>query len=248
MTVRGGDLVFHQWCFQALLLVWGKALISSASHTFLSICAPLVCSPLCTLLSLWCPYLCKGNKQVSNPLQNHNCSFHIQMVSIFHPISCQYDMTTVLIRQTDHQPCLSLLGETSLDPWAGCCCSKQYRRQLGLNFLPVHSVLTMKTLRVFCLTPVCALPFMGMQTQVMLLHKTVSYSAVDTVLVHLEKYTQHLARLVFLWLKTMSYILGWLLFCWSCTAVKYNACEYQIVFSLCSCEHMHVGNWQVFLP
>lgn len=30
---------------------------------------------------------------------------------------------------------------------------------------------------------------MGMQKQVMVLHKTISYSAVDTVLVHLEKHT-----------------------------------------------------------
>lgn len=151
-------------------------------------------------------------EQDSNPLQNHNCTFHFQLVSIFHPISCQYDTTTVIIRETDHQPCLSLLGETSLDPWAGYCCTKQYRKQLGLNFFSVCSVLTMKTLRVFCLTPVCALPFMGMQKQVMLLHKTISFSAVDTVLVNLEKHTRHLARLVFLWLKTMSYI-------WSLTPV-----------------------------
>lgn len=162
----------------------------------------------------------------SNPLQNHNCTFHLQLVSIFPPIHCQYDMTTVIIRETERKFCLSLLGKTSLDPWAGYFCSKQYRKQLGLNFLPVHSVLMMKTLHVFCFTPVCTLPFMGMQKQVMVLHKTITYSAVDTVLINLEKHTPQLASLVFLWLKTIIYILVWLLFCWSWADVKYNACDY----------------------
>lgn len=56
------DLVLLQCCFLALLWVWRKALISSASHTFLRVCASLVCITLCTLLSLWCPYLCKESR------------------------------------------------------------------------------------------------------------------------------------------------------------------------------------------
>lgn len=62
MTLHGGDLVLPQWGFQALLLVWRKALIRSTSHTLLGICASLVCTALCTFLSLWCPYLCKENR------------------------------------------------------------------------------------------------------------------------------------------------------------------------------------------
>lgn len=41
-------------------------------------------------------------EQDRNPLQSHNCTFHLQLVSIFGPISCQHDMTTVTIRDTDH--------------------------------------------------------------------------------------------------------------------------------------------------
>lgn len=62
MTLHGGDLVLPQWCFLALLWVWGKDLMSSASHTFLRLSASLVCTTLCTLLSLWCPYLGKESR------------------------------------------------------------------------------------------------------------------------------------------------------------------------------------------
>lgn len=102
MTLDGGDLVLPQWCFLALLLVWGKALISSASHPFLSLCLP------CLHYTLYISYLVvslRVQEQNSNPLQGHNCTFHLQLVSTSAPISCQYDMTTVITREPDHQSC-----------------------------------------------------------------------------------------------------------------------------------------------
>lgn len=119
----------------------------SFTHLSETLCLP--CLHYTLYIAYFVVSLSGQGEQVCNPLQNHNCTFHLHLVST--------------IRETDHQPCLSLLRETSLDPWPGYFCSKQCRKQLGLNFLPVRSVLMMKTLCVFCLTPVCALPFMGMQ-------------------------------------------------------------------------------------
>lgn len=100
-----------------------KALISSASHTFLSLCASPVCSVLCTLLSLWCSYLCKENR-TATVSRTATPSSTFSLFSIFqsHQLSVVWHDNSH--HKGNHQLCLSLLGETSLDPWAGYCCSR----------------------------------------------------------------------------------------------------------------------------
>lgn len=105
-----------------------KPLISSASHTFLRVHASLVFT---TFYIAYFVVFLSVQEQDCNPLQNYNCTFHLQLVSTFHPFSCQYDMTTVIIRETDHQLCLPLPRETILDPWAGHWLVNRTENSLG---------------------------------------------------------------------------------------------------------------------
>lgn len=92
-----------------------KALISSSSHTFPTLCGFFaVYSVHCSVCGV--PTLL--GQQDSNPLQIHNSIFHMQSHQLW---GVWHDNNH---HKGDHQPWLSLLGETSLDPWAGHCCSR----------------------------------------------------------------------------------------------------------------------------
>lgn len=112
-STAGGDLVLHQWCFLALLLVWGK-LWSAQLHTpFWNYVPPLfaVYSVLCSVCGVHIFARRTGQQPSPEPQLHlpHSAWSLYQLSVVWHDNGHH---------KGDHQPCLSLLEETSFDPWA----------------------------------------------------------------------------------------------------------------------------------